>query len=104
MYSVKRISVQSAAKVAFIVLLAPTVLLSLFVWANTPFFGTAEQYESRFVSLLTTLAIGMFIYGALSVLIAMFMATIYNATVRLHGGIKLDLEFEDNALQSKAKN
>ncbi|MCY3780022.1 MAG: hypothetical protein OXG78_06920 [Chloroflexi bacterium] len=56
-----------------------------------------------FASLAGALAIPL-LYGLFAGLGAAILTLIYNISVRLHGGIKLDIELQETPVEGKTKN
>ena len=105
-YAIKRVGIKSVAKAAFVCIIivmipfAPAILL---VTAPT-YFGTEEpSLGLRFASFIAALG-GWLLYALFAALGASILALIYNLSVRLHGGISLDIELQDTQPPAKKKN
>lgn len=106
-YTVKRIGIKSAAKVALVCLIILTIpMIPAFLTISTmstAVFGEATP-SANIASLASGLAIPL-LYGVFAALGAAILALVYNLSVRIHGGIKLDIELgESSEFAEKKKN
>lgn len=105
-YTIRRIGIRSAAKVAFVCLIISTLPMIPVFWAatsmSTTSFGRTPP-GPNFAALAGALAIPL-LYAISAAIGAAILTLIYNISVRFHGGIKLDIELQETPLEGKAKN
>lgn len=105
-YTIRRIGIKSAAKVAFVCLIILTIpVIPAFLTISsmsTVGFGRTPPGPD-FAALAGALAIPL-LYGISAAIGAAILALIYNISVRFHGGIKLDIESQETPLEGKTKN
>ncbi len=105
-YSIKRIGIKSVAKAAFVCMiivmvpLLPAILLA----TAPPYFGIDEpSLGPKFGALISALGVLLF-YGVFAAIGASILALVYNLSVRLHGGINIDIDLQEAPPPEKKKN
>ena len=105
-YTIRRISIKSAAKVALVCLIIITLPMIPVFWAassmSTTSFGRTPP-GPNFAALAGALAIPL-LYGIPAAIGAAILILIYNISVRFHEGIKLDIELQETPPEGKTKN
>lgn len=105
-YSIKHVGIKSVAKAAFVCMiivmipLLPAMLLAL----APPYFGIEDpSLGFKFAALIPALG-GLLLYGVFAAFGASIVALVYNLSVRLHGGITMDIELQEAQPPEKKKN
>jgi len=104
-YSIKRVGIRSAAMAAFvcmIIIMIPFVPVLLL--ATAPMHFGVEETSGLWPERLFHTLFGLLLYGVFVALGASIVALVYNLSVRLHGGIKLEIELQDTQPAEKKKN
>ena len=104
-YSIKRVGIKSLAKAAFVcmIIVMFPILTAVLLLAESPSFGV-EETSGLWLERLFLTIFALLLYGAFVALGASIVAMVYNLSVRLHGGIRLDIELQDTQPPEKKKN
>ena len=104
-YSIKRVGIKSAAKVAFVcvIIVMFPILTAILLLSESPGFVVEDTSGIWLERLLLTLAV-LLLDGLIAAIGASILALVYNLSVRLHGGISLDIELQDAQPPEKKKN
>jgi len=104
-YSIKRVGIKSVAKAAFVCMIIIMIPLLPIIFLDTwqMYFGVEETSGLWLERLFHTL-FALLLYGVFVALGASIVALVYNLSVRLHGGIRLEIELQDTQPPEKKKN
>ena len=104
-YSIKRVCIKSVAKAAFacmIIVMIPLLPFMLLV-TGPPYLGIVGTSRLWLEHLFGTIG-GLLIYALVAAGGAAIVAVVYNLSVRLHGGINIDVLLQDTQPPEKKKN
>ena len=104
-YSIKHVGIKSAAKAVFLCMMIVMIPLLPFMLLVTgpPYLGIGGTSRLWLEHLFATLG-GLLIYALVVAGGAAIVAMVYNLSVKLHGGINIDIELQDTQPPEKKKN